>query len=122
MYNFLYNNRIKIREIKERSLQNLTRDYINHHTRSEMVEKEMQKDLSRADMMNLLDSLYSKSIQGIPMISSPIEKNVILMVINLTNEFFDEAKEKADENGIILINGLTFASLLVRYGIEFDIR
>lgn len=74
MYNFLYNNRIKIREIKERSLQNLTRDYINHHTRSEMVEKEMQKDLSRADMMNLLDSLYSKSIQGIPMISSPIEK------------------------------------------------
>lgn len=122
MYNFLYNNRIKIREIKERSLQNLTRDYINHHTRSEMVEKEMQKDLSRADMMNLLDSLYSKSIQGIPMISSPIEKNVILMVINLTDEFFDEAKEKADENGIILINGLTFASLLVRYGIEVDIR
>ena len=122
MYYFLYNNRIKIREIKERSLQNLTRDYINHHTRSEMVEKEMQKDLSRADMMNLLDSLYSKSIQGIPMISSPIEKNVILMVINLTNEFFDEAKEKADENGIILINGLTFASLLVRYGIEVDIR
>ena len=87
-----------------------------------MVEKEMQKDLSRADMMNLLDSLYSKSIQGIPMISSPIEKNVILMVINLTDEFFDEAKEKADENGIILINGLTFASLLVRYGIEVDIR
>ena len=122
MYNFLYNNRIKIREIKERSLQNLTRDYINHHTRSEMVEKEMQKDLSRADMMNLLDSLYSKSIQGIPMISSPIEKNVILMVINLTDEFSDEAKEKADENGIILINGLTFASLLVRYGIEVDIR
>ena len=122
MYNFLYNNRIKIREIKERSLQNLTLDYINHHTRSEMVEKEMQKDLSREDMMNLLDSLYSKSIQGIPMISSPIEKNVILMVINLTNEFFDEAKEKADENGIILINGLTFASLLVRYGIEVDIR
>lgn len=42
------------------------------------------------------------------------EKNAILMVINLTDEFSDEAKEKADENGIILINGLTFASLLVR--------
>ena len=39
-----------------------------------MAKKEMQKVLSQADMMNLLDSLYSKSIQGIPMISSPIEK------------------------------------------------
>ena len=50
------------------------------------------------------------------------EKNAVLMVINLTDEFSDAAKEKADENGIILINGLTFASLLVRYGIEVDIR
>ena len=50
------------------------------------------------------------------------EKNAILMVINLTDKFSDKAKEKADENGIILINGLTFASLLVRYGIEVDIR
>ena len=39
-----------------------------------MAEKEKQKVLSQADMMNLLDSLYSKCIQGIPMISSPIEK------------------------------------------------
>lgn len=39
-----------------------------------MAEKEMQKVLSQADMMNFLDSLYSKCIQGIPMISSPIEK------------------------------------------------
>lgn len=39
-----------------------------------MAKKEMQKVLSQADMMNLLDSLYSKSIQGIPLISSPIEK------------------------------------------------
>lgn len=39
-----------------------------------MAKKEMQKALSQADMMNLLDSLYSKCIQGIPMISSPIEK------------------------------------------------
>lgn len=39
-----------------------------------MAKKEMQKVLSQADMMNLLDSLYSKCIQGIPMISSPIEK------------------------------------------------
>ena len=39
-----------------------------------MAEKEMQKVLSQADMMNLLDSLYSKSIQGIHLISLPIEK------------------------------------------------
>lgn len=39
-----------------------------------MAKKGMQKVLSQADMMNLLDSLYSKCIQGIPMISSPIEK------------------------------------------------
>ncbi|RHQ30714.1 hypothetical protein DWY84_13340 [Clostridium sp. AF27-2AA] len=45
-----------------------------------------------------------------------------MLVINLTDEFSDQAKEKADENGIILINGLTFASLLMRYGIEVDIR
>lgn len=38
------------------------------------MAKKMQKVLSQADMMNLLDSLYSKCIQGIPMISSPIEK------------------------------------------------
>ena len=48
------------------------------------------------------------------------EKNAILMVINLTDEFSEDAKNKAKENGIILINGFTFASLLVRYGIEVD--
>ncbi len=59
--------------------------------------------------------------QLVKMEDSIPEKNAILMVINLTDEFSDEAKEKADDNGIILINGLTFASLLVRYGIEVDI-
>ena len=39
-----------------------------------MAKKGMQKVLSQADMMNLLESLYTKCIQGIPMISSPIEK------------------------------------------------
>lgn len=46
------------------------------------------------------------------------ENNAILMVINLTDEFSEEAKIKAKEEKIILINGITFASLLVRYGIE----
>lgn len=48
------------------------------------------------------------------------EKNAILMVINLTEEFSEEAKKRAEEKGIILINGIAFASLLVRYGIEVD--
>ena len=50
------------------------------------------------------------------------EKNAILIVINLTDEFSEGAKNKAEENGIILINGVTFASLLVRYGIEVEKR
>lgn len=50
------------------------------------------------------------------------ENNAILMVINLTDEFSPEANALANEKGIILINGLTFASLLVRYGIEVDLR
>ena len=50
------------------------------------------------------------------------QKGPLGFAICMTDEFSDEAKEKADENGIILINGLTFASLLVRYGIEVDIR
>jgi len=49
------------------------------------------------------------------------EKNAILIVINLTDQFTKDAREKAQENGIILIDGITFASLLVRYGIEVDI-
>lgn len=48
------------------------------------------------------------------------EKNAVLMVINLTDAFSEEAKAKAEENGIILMNGRTFASLLVRYGIEVN--
>ena len=49
------------------------------------------------------------------------EKNAVLMVINLTDAFSDEAKIKAEENGILLLNGRTFASLLVRYGIEVEL-
>lgn len=43
--------------------------------------------------------------------------NAIFILINTTDKFSETAKELAMENGIILIDGLTFASLLVRYGI-----
>lgn len=48
------------------------------------------------------------------------ENNAILMVINLTDRFSEEAKSLALKNRIVLINGIMFASLLVRYGIEVD--
>lgn len=60
--------------------------------------------------------------QLVKMLEHIPEKNAILMVINLTDEFSHGAKTLAYDNGIILINGLTFASLLVRYGIEVDLR
>lgn len=36
---YLYDKRIKVREIRERSLQKLTRDYIKHHTNQEITEE-----------------------------------------------------------------------------------
>lgn len=50
------------------------------------------------------------------------ERSYVLIVINLADGFTKEARELANENGIILIEGLTFASLLVRYGIEVDMN
>ena len=45
-------------------------------------------------------------------------RSVINILINTTKEFSAETKRYADDRGIILINGLDFASLLVRYGID----
>lgn len=49
------------------------------------------------------------------------DKNPILMVINMTDKFSQDAIDKAKEEGIVLIDGLMFASLLVRYGIEVEL-
>lgn len=46
------------------------------------------------------------------------ENNATLILINLTDKFSNEAMAEASENGIILINGITFASILVGYGID----
>lgn len=48
------------------------------------------------------------------------EKN-ILIVINLTDKFSEKAKQLADVNDVILLNGTQFASLLVRYGLDVQI-
>ncbi len=46
------------------------------------------------------------------------ENNSILMVINLTDRFTEGAKTMAEDEGVILVDGMSFASLLVRYGID----
>lgn len=45
-------------------------------------------------------------------------EKAINILINLTSDFDEDTKTKAAEKGITLINGIDFASLLVRYGIE----
>lgn len=50
-----------------------------------------------------------------------IENNSIYILISLVDYFTDDTIIEASENGIILINGITFASLLVRHGIEVEI-
>ena len=52
---------------------------------------------------------------------SYFEKNSIYILISLVDYFTEDTKIEANKNGIILINGITFASLLVRYGIEVEI-
>lgn len=59
--------------------------------------------------------------QLIQMRHKMLEKNGILMVINLTDEFTQNTIDKAKEHDVILIDGMTFASLLVRYGIEVEL-
>ena len=49
------------------------------------------------------------------------DRSSIKIVINLTDEFSPEAKTIAERKNIILINGLAFSSLLVKYGIDADI-
>lgn len=48
------------------------------------------------------------------------EKNAIKILINLTDEFPPEVIELARNNDIILLDGMQFASLLVRYGIDVE--
>ena len=45
------------------------------------------------------------------------EEQTINIVINTTEEFSDIAKEVAGKN-VVLINGLQFAALLVKYGLD----
>ena len=48
-------------------------------------------------------------------------RNNICILINLTDEFTDEAKQAAAETNIILIDGLTMADIIVRRGIPVGI-
>ena len=44
-------------------------------------------------------------------------KNALNILINTTDEFSDEARELANKN-VLLINGIQFAALLVKYGLD----
>ena len=44
--------------------------------------------------------------------------NNILILINLADEFTDEAKQLAAEKNVILLDGITFADILVRHGVS----
>ncbi len=47
-------------------------------------------------------------------------EKVINILINLTEEYSDEAKRAAQEKGIIIINRAQFASLLIRHGLDIS--
>lgn len=57
-------------------------------------------------------------LQLIQMQDQGTAKNPTLILINLTDEFPEDAKQLASDNDVILINGIEFADLLVRYGID----
>ena len=59
-------------------------------------------------------------IEQLLQMESKSGKHNILIVINLADDFTKDAKQRAEDNGVILLNGKNFASLLVRYGIDVD--
>ena len=46
------------------------------------------------------------------------KKAKVLILINLTDKFSAEAQELADQEHVVLLNGVDFASMLVRHGLE----
>ena len=59
-------------------------------------------------------------IEGVnQLINMEGQANAINIVINTTKDFSKETKKKAAEYNIILIDGTQFASLLVKYGLNF---
>ena len=74
----------------------------------------------------LMHNIYLDDINGVKQLikmrdDEVIEKNSIYILISLVDYFTEDTKIEAKKNGIILINGITFASLLVRHGIEVEI-
>ena len=46
------------------------------------------------------------------------QENAINILINTTMDFSESAKRAAEEEGVVLINGMGFAALLVKYGLD----
>lgn len=54
--------------------------------------------------------------------SSNPNANISYVLINLAKDFTEGSQELARKNGIALINGIEFASLLVKYGVDACVR
>ena len=63
----------------------------------------------------------SNDIEGVNQLAkmeAKEDKHNIMILISLVDDFNEETKKSANDNNVILINGVNFASLLVRYGID----
>ena len=74
------------------------------------IKKKVGKDLNDSAGINQLDEMNKHS-----------GGNNILILINTTDEFSDEANSLAEEKNVILINGEMLADIIVRRGIDVGI-
>ena len=103
----------------------------------------IEEDSFISDLININDETYSEEpqiwiqakkkigndendIKGIEQLiehdyNESTNSTNLRVLISLVDDFKDETKELADKNNVILINGLQFASLLVKYGIDVSI-
>ncbi len=74
------------------------------------VKKKVGTDLDDTTGINQLNQMNADN-----------GRNNICILINLTDEFTDKAKQSASETNVILIDGLTMADIIVRRGIPVGI-
>ena len=85
------------------------------------VSKNVEMPEIRVQLKNK-EGIDDNDIEGIEQLASMDgSEESINILINTTIEYSERAKETAAEKGIILINGIEFAELLLRYGmVGFD--
>lgn len=81
-------------------------------------DTEMPEIFIQAKKKTGTDNNDINGIMQLLKMAQKVSNKPILIVINLTSDFTNDAKRLAKDEGVILINGIMFASLLVRYGID----